>query len=288
VRTGAAKQFAFHALKVTFTGIETVPDVGIAPAAPVAPTASGLQGLGSVFGDLLGRSLRGENLPFVNSASLNNGIGGRVVELPDPLTLPEFLELAAIDHQVREGGIIQLANGQSIFDRILATSLEGLNLQDLAATANNPKELAALLDSLDDIPGNVTVTESAGVTTFAVQVTKHLSGIVGIQLDGSAILDSVSISDGTLTLQGQAEIGFDAKLNMTFGADSNGFFIAPNASTPELSVTAITLDGEALKADGEYGFLGVEVSGATVTFDPALGLNFKFPSTAADEACLPN
>lgn len=266
--------------RVTFTGIESVPDLGVVPAAPIPAVANALQGLGAVFGDLLGRSLRGEPLPFVNSASLNNTFGGRVLEVPDPLSLPRRLSTS----QVRPEGLTQINDGNSIFDRILSTSLESLNLQALAADASSAGELAALLDALDDVDGNVTFSEVGGVTTFQVGVEKHLAGIAGIKLDGSAVLDAVSISDGKLTLEGQAEIGFDAKLALTFGIDASGFFIEPNASDPELSVTNITLDGSALKAEGNYGFLGVEVSGATVTFDPNLGLNFKFQELASEPA----
>ncbi len=266
--------------RVDYATMETVPDLGVAPAAPAAATSSGLQGLGSVFGELLSRSLSGEDLPFVNSASLNNGFGGRVLDLPDPLGLPKGLPVS----QVRPGGLTQIDNGQSIFDRILAVGLDALDFQTLATTVSSSAELAAKLDALDDVPGNVTLSEVGGVTTFVVQVEKQLSGIVGIELDGSAVLDSLTVDDGTLTLAGQAEIGFDARLELTFGVDANGFFIQPNASAPELSVSNITLDGSMLNAEGNYGFQGVAVNGATVAFDPLLELNFKFHELPGEPA----
>ena len=49
--------------------------------------AGGLRGLGSVFGPLLNRALRGEDLSFLNSGSLNGSFGGTVANQPQPSSL---------------------------------------------------------------------------------------------------------------------------------------------------------------------------------------------------------
>ena len=264
--------------KITFTSVEDLTSLGAPPPAPASTSASGLGFLGHNFNSLLNRSLIGRTLPFFNLGTLGRGLGGRVFNDPAPLGFPK----GVVVDRVSRDGWSQVDTGESIFDRILALGLTGIDFTALAANISSPTELVAYLDGLDSTPGNVTFTQVGGTTTFNMVVEKALNGIFGIELDGSAILDSQNINDGQLTLEGRAEVNFNARLALTFGVDANGFFLQPDAGAPELKISNLTIDGSDLRAEGNYGFQAIEVDGATVTIDPLLSLNFDFAESAGE------
>lgn len=147
--------------KVTFPNVEGQPQLGVVPPAPAAAASVGLQGLGGIFGTLFQNSLAGVDLPFVNSKSLRSGLGGTVLELPNPLGLPKTLPTS----QVRPGGITQINDSQNIFDRILSVGVTALNFQTLANSLNSPADLAQQLADLDfSSMASITATLTANVT----------------------------------------------------------------------------------------------------------------------------
>ena len=178
--------------------------------------------------------------------------------------------------QVSSTGIAQVDTGGSVFERLIQTGLGGFNLSDIGDSITSVAELRAKLDALDAIDGNVSVAEVGGVTTFDFHMVKSLVGVVDLAVDGPALLDTLALDNDAIKLEGEAEIGFDVAVDLKFGVDAEGFFIAPNSSAPELSVSKITLNSEQLSAEGKFGFLGVGVKEATVDFDDAVTLAFKF------------
>ncbi len=115
------------------------------------------------------------------------------------------------------------------------------------------------LDALDATGGNVSYTQVGDTTTFTAQVVKTL--------DGTADLDvGFDLFGGRVDLHGTMNISADVALNLQFGFDSEGFFVDTGASSQELLVHNITLDGDA-EAAGRFGFLDVEAGVDSLTFD---------------------
>lgn len=156
-----------------------------------------------------------------------------------------------------------------------------LDSVDSNGEINTLEELRTALDGLDSTPGNVTLSEAGGVTTFIIQIFKTL--------DGPANLEILSeVLGGFVNLKGTLDIAADVTLNLTVGADSSGFFIRPNAgTTPEISVRNIRIVGD-VEAAGQLGFLGVTVTGATLNVDPAVRINIKLrdPGTEAADGMI--
>ncbi len=278
--------------------LSTLAAVGPPPDA-LAATRGGLGSLGDASRGLLDRALRGNDVPFLRAPSLNEAFHGDVVEpevfFGDPTTsegstgtapsagqLAEAAGKIATDNsfvevaQVSPTGIAQIDTGSSLFERLIQTGLGGFNLSDIGDSITSVAQLRDRLDALDDIADNVTVTEVDGVTTFDFQMVKSLVGVVDLAVDGPALLEALALDNDAIKLEGQAELGFEASVDLTFGADEEGFFLAPNATAPELTVRKVTINSDQLTASGKFGFLGVGVTDATVQFDEAVAFAFKF------------
>jgi hypothetical protein len=193
---------------------------------------------------------------------------------------------------VSEGGPSpdQPDTGTSILNRLFQDGVGGFDLSEIGSDGSIAT-LAALrqaLDNLDNhdaagnlIPANVnnvtldttTDVDKDGIpdATFRVKVVnKHLSGTVSLDVNAG-----VAGGVGEVRLNGEMQIGADFTLDLTFGVDGQGFFMRPtSAGTPELSITNLVIDGE-ISGSGRLGFLGVDVSDASLTTDPNARITFK-------------
>ncbi len=141
------------------------------------------------------------------------------------------------------------------FRRLIESGPDGFDLGDIGSAAMPTLEafrsaLDKVGDGVDD--GDVSFTDVGGVITYHAQITKTLTGTADFGV-------AFSLFGGSVDLGGLIDVGADIALDLTFGFDSEGFFIQTTGSNPELAVQNITLDGTA-SAHGRFGFFDVDVS----------------------------
>src|SRR5262249_29168283 len=101
------------------------------------------------------------------------------------------------------GGVVEKFFESEDGDGLLASLLKATNLE----------QLRQMLDDLDDMDGNVTLTQTGGVTTFDVQIEKDVHGQANL---------NVSALGGSLYLTGKIDVAAVAELHLVFGVDSKG------------------------------------------------------------------
>ena len=157
-----------------------------------------------------------------------------------------------------------LGGGRSVIARLLESGLGEFRIEDIGSEAiPDFATLRDLLDGLDAIDGNVTLSEAGGVTRFDVGVVKAVSGTADID---------VNALSGAVTLSGVVKMAADIDLHLVFGIDGEGFFIdAAAAGEPELKVSNLRVDGQ-LSAAGHLGLVDLALTGAQIDIDPAVSL----------------
>ncbi|HET9132150.1 MAG TPA: hypothetical protein VFO86_14440, partial [Terriglobia bacterium] len=120
--------------------------------------------------------------------------------------------------------------------------------------------------------------DSSPDTVFTVQIRKELTAIVNLDIHAAAVL-------GEVQLFGPVEIRALAELNIVFGFDGSGFFIAPNltAGHSELKLSNFEVDGD-ITASGRLGSLGVDLKKAEFTVDPDVAITFDLVDPGTDAA----
>ena len=74
------------------------------------------------------------------------------------------------------------------------------------------------------------------------------------------------------------------KMNMVMGVDSSGFFLRPSApGLPAIRLRDIKTVGE-VSGEGRFGFLGVDLTAATLSLDPDVGIEFRLLDPGLDAA----
>jgi hypothetical protein len=254
---------------------------GVSP--PVAtnfpsPTASdttildvigaGVSELDPLFQDLATPALLAQNLPVLGQ-SLADMLNGNDVPAPAPLDDPSGDGEAETEPTGGNDG------GSSVFRRLIETGRGAFPLADIGTTITTLADLRDRLDALDDTPGNVTLTQLNGVTTFDVQVTKTL--------DGPADLDLEALG-GDINVSGTADISADVTIHIVFGVDSEGFFINTVSNTdPVLTVSNVKLE-DSVQGEGRFGFTEVALTDGTLSLDPLAKLSVTLRDPGPDPA----
>ena len=264
---------------VTWTADVENPLNNVGPPPKVTASAAGLQDAAAATTGLFAQAFPGLGNSLEDWA---NGI--RILDgegFVDPVSKETAARAAA--GQVQRAPKPSPSQGDPFLLRLFQSGFGAFSLEAVSEDGeiSSLEALRASLDGLDATSGNVTFTEVGDVTTFNVQILKSLQG--------SADLDvAAQVLGGLLDLEGDLEIAADVALNLRFGVDGSGFFILPNApGSPEISVSNIRVTGE-VQGQGQLGFLGVTVSGATLTLDPSvkIAIKLKDPGTGAADGLI--
>src|SRR5262249_50700215 len=143
-----------------------------------------------------------------------------------------------------------------------------------SGAVTDPNALEAALEALDTGAANadnvkLTVNPADGDPTISDDLLYDVKA-VGLTLDG--VVDLATL--GGLELTGLLDVRMTLDLSLAFGFDSKGFFIRTTGATlPTITITNLVISGEAVGV-GTLGFLGVDMSKATLTLDPGVKLKF--------------
>ena len=115
----------------------------------------------------------------------------------------------------------------------------------------------------------MTLNVKNGVTSYDLEVRKSLAGTTDLDVQADAL-------GGLVQLNGTLDMTADIVLHVQFGVDANDvFFIDPlNGQAAELSISNIRINGE-VEGEGSLGFLGVELTEATLSLDPEIEIAVK-------------
>lgn len=273
-------------MTVRWTGVETGTD-GVTVAQNVDVLAPGLGAVAAAFQSGLSDALRGMSLAGVNAESIASALNGILVDEIRPKDLP-FLTASSVRPQ---GGRIQLDDVVSVLNRIFSQGGLDLGQVSTSGALATPAALRQALDDLDAIPGNVTLDEVTdrdddGSPDIFFEMT-----VSGTELEGIIDLDvraDVLGGTGRIELSGALEITATIDLNVDFGVDSQGFFIVPtDPAETALKVTNLVISGD-VAGSGRLGFLGVDVSGATLSLDPQVEISIGLtdPGTLAADGTI--
>lgn len=196
---------------------------------------------------------------------------------------PEFLPNIPV---VEDTLLSALARGfgsrdTSLLRALIETGENAFLIQDIGGPLlSTVAALRLALDNLDSVPGNVilSINSTTGAPVFNVTILKSLSGSAEINL---------TAANGKISVLGGATITADVKLHVEFGVDANGFYIVGGNADLALTLSNIAFSGE-LEAAGQFGFLEVKLSNATLTLDPGVGLDIFLhdPGTGAADGLI--
>jgi Ca2+-binding RTX toxin-like protein len=202
-----------------------------------------------------------------SSALLGQSLGGLGTSLgaAGNGSNPAHLQARADPH-IRERTAVALAFPETfssvasaLLVRFFETGRGAFDLDEIGTTITTTTALRDKLQALDP-SGTVTVTTIGSDTRVAVNLQKTLDGIAALDLD---------LLGGSLRLTGSLEIEVTVRLNAAFGVDANGFYFETNATTAELVISDIEVNGE-VEGSGVFAFLGVTLSNATLTLGSAV------------------
>ena len=149
----------------------------------------------------------------------------------------------------------------------------GIDLNAVGRTINDLEALRSALDALDDIVGNVILTQQNGAVRFDVTVTGEFAGGGEIEIDAF---------NGLVTLSGDVLYSFDLTMHLVFGVDEFGFFIdTEGVQGPEFSISHLKLLG-AVEATGRLGFIEVRLTDGTIAVDDAVQFSTDLRDPSAD------
>jgi hypothetical protein len=253
---------------VTYTGIESPTNNLPAPEA-VDATGGGLQTVSDW-------SEHWSQL-FEFGLPLWGGSLGRALNGASPDESPAITDL----EEEESGLIAETSDGaesssDSILSRIFESDESGFLLSDIGRSITNLADLESKLSEL----GTLTKTPTDEGTEFALEIEKDLKGKVDLEVEGTLLGASASLS-------GYMEIQVHLTLFLRFGVDANGFYIRPDPDRDELVIANIHVNGQ-VEASGWLGFLGVELTEASLDVDPAIVItvNLKDPGTEADDGII--
>ena len=163
--------------------------------------------------------------------------------------------------------------GTAILQRLFESGAGAFSLSDIGELIATPESLREKLDALDDTPNNVSLTQTQSETRFDLQVSKTLSGTVDVDLNAF---------DGRVAIGGSLTASANIDLRLSFGVDADGFFIdTSHFAEPELAVNSLSVEGD-LAASGNFGFVQVTLSGATLDLAPEVGISLDLIEPGAD------
>ncbi len=229
----------------------------------------GLLALGDASLTLTDESGLGDSIP-VFGTSLGSGLSGANFS-----TISGEADETETAEDQGDSGISNFFNEgvTGILRRLFETGDGALSLEQLINSSMTATELRDALDALDPILGNVTY--DPGTQTYTVQIRKTLGG--------NAALDS-ELLGGLITLQGNLDFSADVQLDTQFGVDTNGFFLKAHSGPTVSRLTISNLHVQGLvNATGHFGFLGVELHGATLSVDSAVQFQVEFVEGQPDD-----
>lgn len=158
--------------------------------------------------------------------------------------------------------------------RRLFESGSGFRPEDLGTLITTDAAFQAVLDSLDDIPGNVTASAATQQLIFGnganpFRRTVAFEAPINVDLMG-----------GLLQIHGSIGLALDVELRMEMGIDSKGFYLATNATAqPEFTIRNLRVTGS-LTATGNLGLLAITLEDVTLSVDPnvRIEVNIKEPA----------
>ncbi|MEX0642951.1 MAG: hypothetical protein WD468_09640 [Pirellulales bacterium] len=240
--------------RVTFEDVELVDDQIPRPRDAVMLAArDGMTMAADWTSEFDGATLLGQPLGLVNS-SMGRVLNGVSLARPKPILQGEEGE-----GEVARGSESEVSvESGALLRRLIERGFGGFNLSEIGRSIDTPEALRAKLDALDDISGNVTLTEQATTTRWDVGIRKSLSGDADFDFDALG---------GAVTLGGTIEITADVTIRLVFGVDERGFFIeAAGGGGPEVIIDNLRF-GSHVEAEGLFGILGVELRDARLTVD---------------------
>ncbi|NOS70945.1 MAG: LEPR-XLL domain-containing protein [Verrucomicrobia bacterium] len=153
----------------------------------------------------------------------------------------------------------------SLMTRLLENGTGGFRIADIGTLITNAINLQSLLDSLDNIPGNVTV--DGGLQKLVLGDPTDPNKPFKRTLTFNAPLDATLLG-GQIELHGSLELSAEIDLMMEMGVDARGFYVRTNATAqPEITIRNIVVNGR-VSATGTFGIVAVELNEATLTLDP--------------------
>lgn len=260
--------------KVTWTNLNQVN--GTVVAVPtVEGIANGLEALADALTNRLAGALEGITLPGIDAKSLAAALNGVIVDRLRPKD-----ETFVTPSQVPGSDTIQIDNGTSVLLRLLEAG--GLDIRQFTSGAViDPTELEAALEALDVTSNNV----SLSISDLPYDADANDDYLYEVQANGLVLDGVIDLSTlGNLELTGLLDVSMTLNLALAFGFDSTGFFIRTTGPvSPTIAITNLSISGEAVGV-GTLGFLGVDMSKATLTLDPGVQLKFTLgdPGTVND------
>lgn len=265
---------------IEFEGVE-IPSESTSLQYQIKSVKAGLQATSKSLTANLPGAMRGQALGGLDATSVATGANGLRVEMPRAKD-DAIVTVAS----AAPGALVQIDNATSLFQRLFEEGLGALSLTDISEDGlfSDPTKLEAALeglDGIDNVDRDFTTDQDGDGTpdlTYTVGIEKRLDAIIGLDV-AADVLGFL----GDVKLTGNLEIEFDVKVHLVFGLDSHGFFIKPDATLPEISLSNISIAGEAL-GRGRLGFLGVDLLGGTLTLDPnvSIDINLLDPETEPD------
>jgi len=142
----------------------------------------------------------------------------------------------------------------------LFTFDDGTSLLDLVA-AGSITTTAELMTQLERLAGVGNVTNLSGSDTeprIQLHLTKSFTGTGTLDVEFDKF-------GGHAALEGEVAASLTVHLNVVFGVDADGnFYVETNGADPELVIDNLSVDGT-VHGEGRLGFLGVEISNASVS-----------------------
>ena len=268
---------------VRWTNVENSDDT-VSVTSFIDSLRAGLKDLASAFRRGLSDVLRRVDFAGISTRSLAAALNGLVRNR----VRDKDLNLLRGRSQVRDNERVQIDNAHSILLRLFEQG--GLDLAQVASNGSIPdlNTLRQALDDLDSTDGNVSLDTTTdrdedGIPDIFFElelVDSQLEGIVDLSVAANLLG-----SAGQVELNGSVEIMMTIDLDLSFGVDSQGFFIAPNAATdPELTVRDMVVSGE-VAGNGRIGFLSVDLKSASLDLDPTveIAVNLGDPGTSGTD-----
>ena len=156
----------------------------------------------------------------------------------------------------------------------LFTLPSGETLWELVAKGEI-SDTGSLMDALTELVG-----EDGSVVNNGTSEAPLITLVLNKKIEGSADIDvAFDKLGGHAAFTGSVEVSAVVHLNLTFGVDPTlGFFIRTDGAGPEVSIDTLELDGD-LHAEGQLGFLGVELENASVEVNGvSISLDLNAPS----------
>ncbi|TWT90272.1 Bifunctional hemolysin/adenylate cyclase precursor [Pseudobythopirellula maris] len=159
------------------------------------------------------------------------------------------------------------------FAELFGVEINSANLAQIGATLSNPQTLAQALDNLDATDGNVVLTETDEGVEYDIRFEREFEtgALVGFRGLG-----------GRIDIESEVVFGATLEAHFVLGVDAAGFYLDAAAADAELTLSNLRVEGE-IAGVGDFGFVQVDMTGATVAIDSQIGLSLDVVDPHADD-----